>query len=348
MGLLDRLGLSTKRVQALSTPTQITALYSDPGQLGTIVISEALGAQLANLPMDHGTALTVPPVEDAVGLLTSSVARYPLVALDSQNNPVANQPTWLSWTDPDTDVHERMVSTVEDIIMFGNAIWLVKRGSDGFILAAVYCPRDMWHDRDGRIYVEGRDVPLEPLEFILFNPRFRGLLNIASRNLRGAIDVERAWHRQARNPIPLMVLQMSEEGLEPDEIDQFVQKFADSRNTENGAVGYLPPGVEMKTFGETDPALMTTGRNATKNDISSYLGIPASMLDGTVNEASLTYTTAEGNRNRFYDFALPRWMDPISARLSRDDVVPHGQHVAFDMTAAYTTLPAPTGPTLKD
>lgn len=333
---------------ALSSPVNILSPYADSSQLGSIVVAEVFGVDGVDLPLSRSAAMQVPAVVRAQGLLTSSVARFPLRALD-ELGLVKDQPSWLYRTNGAVSPYDRLCFTVDDLIFFGNAVWLTTRGADGRILEAEYCPRDLWSAKDGQIYLSGRKEPLEDTECIVFDPIFPGLLNVGAKNLRGAQDVERAWHRQARNPIPLILLQVTDDSnLTQDEVDEYVKQWSSARNNENGAVGFLPQGIDMKVFGQSDPELMTTGRNATKADVSSYLGIPATMIDGSLTQASLTYTTTEGNRNLFYEFALPQWTGPIEARLSQDDVVPRGTRVRFDKYEQYTLDPAPTGAPMED
>lgn len=370
MGFLDRLGLGRKRSSALldMTTVGIASQWAQPGNLGSIVISDALGVNLANLPLDRGTAMTVPAVSKGIHLLTSSIARFPLRALTDQTQtvtitvdgapvqveravPVANQPTWLYRTNGQVSPYARMVATVTDCIFDGVSLWLTTRGADGRILDAEWCPSSLWELRpDGRFYIEGRKEPLQDTEMILFDvPMWDGLLSVGAGNLRGAKDVEKSWQGRARNPIPVMVLKV-EDGTDYDqeEIDAYVEAWADARKSENGAVGFLPAGISMEVHGEVSPDLMLQGRNAVKTDVANYLNVPTTLLDGSLSEASLTYTTQDGNRNTFYELSLPRWTDAIAHRLSQDDCVPRGQRVRFDFYEQYAPTPSPTGPTELD
>lgn len=351
MGLLDWLGLSTRRADALAaTRIGVLSQWADSSALGTIVISDALGVHLANLPLDRGAAMAVPGVAKGRALLVSTIAKFPLVALD-QNGPLPaeRQPSFLYRTNTAQSPYSRMVCTVDDLIFHGVSLWLTTRGAANQILDAEWCPRDLWSVKEGRFYLQGRDQPLDESEMLLFDvPLFDGLLAIGAGNLRGAKDVEKSWQGRARNPIPVMVLRATEDGLTQDEVDAYVKSWSDARKSENGAVGFLPKGIEMDVHGEVSPDLMLQGRNAVKTDIANYLNIPTSLLDGSLSEASLTYTTQEGNRNIFYDLSLPFWVDPIAQRLSQDDVVPRGQRVRFDFYEQYALTPSPTGPTELD
>lgn len=351
MGFLDWLGLSTQRSSAIlqSTSVGVLSQYAAPGDLGTIVISDALGVQLQNLPMGRAEAMSIPSVAKAQHLLTSTIARFPLRAMD-ETGALATQPTWLYRSNGDVSPYARMVATVDDLIFHGRSLWLTTRGASGQILEAEWCPIDLWRVQDGEFFIEGRKTPLQRDEMILHSvPLWDGLLSVGASNLRGAKDVERAWQGRARNPIPVMVLKVTDDSnLTQEEVDQYVQEWSTARRAEGGAVGMLPAGLEMEVHGEVSPDLMLQGRNAVKTDVANYTNVPTTLLDGSLSEASLTYTTKEGERNLFYDLCLPYWIDPIMQRLSQDDCVPRGTRVRFDMYDVYAPTPSPTGPLEED
>ncbi|TDW50992.1 phage portal protein BeeE [Curtobacterium sp. PhB42] len=353
MGFLDWLGLSTRQSDAFAaaraTSIGVLSQYADSSSIKPLVISESLGIEIDSVPMDRGIAMSIPSVSKGQHLLTSMIARFPLRALD-ENGAIPDQPTWLYRTNGDVSPYARMVATIDDLIFHGRSLWLTSRGAAGQILEAEWVPIHLWRLQDGQFYIEGRKEPLDRTEMILHTvPLWDGLLSVAASNLRGARDVERAWQGRARNPIPVMVLKETQDNdLEQDEIDEYVEAWSTARKSENGAVGYLPRSLEMEVHGEVSADLMEEGRNAVKSDVGNFLNIPTSLLDGTVSQASLTYTTKEGDRNLFFDLSLPFWTDPIAQRLSQDDCVPRGQRVRFDMYDLYTPTPSATGPLEED
>ncbi|MET0725925.1 MAG: phage portal protein [Leifsonia sp.] len=313
--------------------------------------SEIFGDEIMdaiNRSVSRQVAMGVPAVSKARNLLVSTVAKFPLVAVNREGLLTA-QPTWFYRTDSDVTPYERMAWTVDDLIFYGNCLWLRKNGveQDGRkpILDAYYVPRRDWTITDGNILVQ--EQPVADDEIIFINSPFEGLLNIASRTIRGARDQENAWVARTRNPIPLIELHQTDDSLEAEEVPAFVQAWADARMSDNGAVGYTPPGLEIRVHGTAVTDLMIEGRNASRTDIGSFLNVRASMLDGTIGIDSLTYTTTEGERNAFYEFDLPFWTDPIAARLSMDDIVPRGTAVRFDMYSAFNP-PTATGPNPED
>ena len=350
MGFLDifRVSQSANLLTSASS-LHIQSPWSSTDSLAPMVLADVLGTTLESLPLTRGEAMTIPAVAKARNLLVSTIAKFPLVALKG-NEKLQNQPSFLYRTDSNVSPYERMAWTVDSLIFHGVALWVVERGAadvDGRrnIIRAEYCPKDYWTIQDGQILIH--NTPVDESQVILFNSPFEGLLTIGSRTLRGAIDQEAAWTGRARNPIPLIELHMLDDSLTADEVAPFVKSWSDARRSENGAIGYTPPSVEIRTHGDVQADLMTEGRNAVRTDIGSFLNIRASMLDGTMGIDSLTYSTTEGEKNSFYEFDLPFWTDPIEARLSSDDIVPRGQRVRFDKYEAFNQ-PTPTGIPTED
>lgn len=352
MGILERLGLGRGTSDLLNSSYQlgITSPYSTAPELPPFVITDLLEDEVVrNLPMSRAHAISIPAVSKARNLLVSTISKFPLRALQG-DQVLTSQPTFLYRSDSTVTPYERMAWTVDDLIFHGHSLWLVRRGAGDSsgrrpILDAEWCPQSLWTITNGHLLVDGVDVDDE--DVILFNSPFEGLLNVGNRTLRGSIDTEASWVGRARNPIPLIELHQTDDQLSSDEVTEFVKAWATARRNEDGAIGYTPPGLEIRVHGTVAADLMVEGRNAVRTDIGSFLNIRASMLDGTAGVDSLTYSTTQGERNLFYEIDLPFWTDPIEARLSMDDVVPRGQRVRFDKYDTFN-LPSPTGPTVED
>lgn len=352
MGILDRLGLGRSRdLFHAATQLGITSPYAPVAALPPFVITDLLDADaIERLPLSREEAMSIPAVSKARNLLVSSIAKFPLRAMQGEMVLHADkQPTFLYRTNSHVTPYERMAWTVDDLIFTGYSLWLLRRGApvEGRrpILDAEWCPRSQWTITDGHILVDEQEVDEE--DIILFNSPFEGLLNVGARTIKGARDTERAWTGRMRNPIPVIELHMLDDAMEPAEVKEFVKSWSTARRSEDGAIGYTPPSLEVRVHGDLQHELFTEGRNAIRTDIGSFLNIRASMLDGTTGVDSLTYTTKDGERNLFYELDLPFWTDPIEARLSMDDVVPRGQRIRFDKYEALNQ-PTPTGPTVED
>ncbi|WIA98034.1 phage portal protein [Curtobacterium sp. MCBA15_004] len=347
MGLLSALGL--KRIELKPVDLTLASPWQPVGGMSQITIAEIWGAELANnLPLERSVAMTVPAIARGRNLLVGAIQRFPLVVLD-ENGPLSTQPTWAYRTSGPVTPQERIAWTVDDLIFHGVALWLRENGSSGQLLDARWHPRADWRITalgvvQAREASDSEWVDLADDDYILINAPWDGLLSVGARTIRGALSTEEAWVGRMRNPIPLIELKVTDyTELDPDEVKGHVKTWADARTGVNGAVSWTPPGMEVVTHGEVKADLYTEARNAIRTDIGSFLNVPTSMMDGSLAEASLTYSTQEGNRSRFQDESIPFWITPIEAALSMDSVVPRGQRVRFDRSEAFSTVVNPTG-----
>jgi hypothetical protein len=358
--VLDRVFRRVSTAHALSTTLPTVSPYSPAAQLPPLLLSDLYSdAELAKLPMTREDAMSVPAVARARNLLISTIAKFPLRALrhdeaTRSDVDITTEHPWLYRTNSAVSPYERLAWTVDDLIFYGCSVWLLDRGApvDGRrpILNAEWLPASRWEivtvDGEHRLEVDG--MPIADDRFILINSPFEGLLNIGQETLRGGRYIEKAWVGRIRNPIPLIDLHFTDdEERTEQEIKTLVDTWSAARTRDNGAVGSTPHNVQLNVLGEVKHELFVEGRNAIRTDIGSFLNVRVAMIDGTIGVDSLTYTTKDGEKNSFYEFDLPFWTDPITARLSLDDVVPRGTRIRFDMYDAHN-LPAPTGPTVED
>lgn len=348
MAFWDRLFGLGRNSLAVNTTSGILSPWAPAPEFGSLIISESLGLDLKSLPLNRDRALNAPGVSDGRNLLVATLSPLPLKALNSEGVPLAVQPTWLYRSDRGTPPSERMMDTVDSLIFYGECMWAVERGVNGQILDAVWVPHERWtYDRYTRT-AHFDDKELDPKEYLYFRGRHEGILKTAQNTLRAASKIERATERNAENPIATAVLQyIGDSELDQSEIDYMLTSWRDARLQEGGALGYLPKDVEMRVFGESDPALFLEGRVALRVDIASFMGIPASMIEGSTGD-SMTYSTSSGNRNRFYTETLPLYTNAVEARLSADDVTPRGTSIKFDLSELYAETPSPTGPITED
>lgn len=314
------------------------------GNLSHIVWNDIFDADAQ--PATRAHAMRVPAVANARHTLVAAIAGLPLRAMRrDQVLPPDQQPTWTYRTSGPVSPWHRMAWTLDDILFTGWSLWAVTRDAAGHVLEADRTPPEWWSfDSDGSILV--LDQPVSAEEVVLIPGPAEGLLEYAGESIRGALNMDRAWQGRVRSPIPAMeIRQTTDDELEDDEADELITAYVKARQDPNGAVVLTPYGFELVPHGDSDTNLFIEGRNAIRIDVANYTGLPGAALDGALSTASLTYVTQDGKRSELAE-ALKLWMDPITARLSQDDVVPRGVRVAFDTTDL--TDPAPTGPTLED
>jgi len=355
--LSDLFGAGRAR-ELSAAPLPVLSGYADSSRLEGLIMAEALGYELSQLPLDRQLAMSVPAVSRGRDLICNAASQLPLTAL-SDGVPATSQPTFLYRSDSAQTPQERIERTVDDLIFHGDSLWVVKRGSKsdgsayGPILDAVWVPRNRWtvepvDSFTNRVLVDGNPVAEDS---VIHFYKGDGLLARAHRTLKGYIALEGSVLSKTRNPIPLTVIQHSQQSagdLEPEEIGNLLRDWGTARRSEDGAVGYLPFGLEIQTHGQVQSDLFETGRNAYRLDIANFMNIPAVMLDGSLSTSTLTYSTVEGQANRFFTETMPGYLGVIERRLSKDDVVPRGQSVRFD-TSQLTVAPAsPTGAPVED
>ncbi|KIC59954.1 hypothetical protein RM52_00595 [Microbacterium hominis] len=230
-----------------------------------------------------------------------------------------------------------MAMTIDDLIFHGYSLWALERSEVGTILDARRVPIHRWnfdsHSPTG-IAVDNVHVT-DPASVIFFTGPDEGLLKTGAQTIRGAIAMEVAWVGRVQNPVPMTVLHEVNAGqgsrITATEAQQYVQTWQEARTSPNGAVGFLPATLQMETYGELQADLFENGRNQIRLDIANFLNLPASILDGSANSASLTYETREGERQELVEW-LEYWLAPIESRLSAPDITPRGQYIRFDRT----------------
>lgn len=355
--ILDRLRL-TRGNTALAPVTPIQAArgragLSSPwseGSLAEFVYSEVFGDAALN-PATRDMAMTLPAVSNGRALLVGELAGRPLRAKRDEAL-IKRQPAWLYRTNHDVSPWQRMAMTIDDHMFYGDCLWAIERGGDEQITDAMRLPREQWRFNEKNVLEVTADgttwFPPNPKDVLYIPGAFDGLLKIAARTIRAAINLEASWANQAATPLPSIILAQREQGeLDADEVKKVVQGAAAARRDPNGSVMFVPYEYIATVEGQSDPQMLVEARNAVKLDIANYLGIDANMLDAALPKSSLNYETQEGSQASF-ESRLPYWTGPIEARLSMDDVCPRGQRVAFDFSNNPTAPGDDTGPFKED
>lgn len=321
------------------------------GQLSQIVWSDIFGSEAKFV--SRADAMSIPAVAKARQILVSTIAKFPLRALNADNVDVTADYPWLFETSGEVSWWHTMAWTIDDLIFSGWSLWGVERDANGGIVKAERCPIERWQvNPEGVIQIadaSGNYVDAEADSVILIPGPFEGLLKVASRTIRAGAKLETSVLSKSQNPIPAIELHATtDDPLEPDEVLALVDAWAAARGDENGAIAFTPHNIEVRAHGSTEASLLIEGRNFLRIDVGAFLGIPAALMDASLSTASLTYSTQEGQRNEFADFTLPYWVEPIQHRLSMDDVVPSGTRVRFDFGTLYAPVQEPTGAPVGD
>lgn len=304
--------------------------FGTSSTLSQVVWSDIFGSTTSG-PVLRADALSVPAVTKGVTLVTSALSSCPLKVYEGAAEVEA--PRWMYATDGAVAPQYRMAFIVEDLVLGGWSVLIVDRDTDGNILSADRVRPDLWQFDDIGNVVIGNEIA-DPKTIILIKGPHDGILTTGARTLRAAINLENAWIRTVKNPLPAVLLkQVGDDVLEDDEIDGLLSAWRLARQDPDGAVAYIPSNIAVEALGEIVANVLVEARNASAIDIARLIGVPASAVDAGAVTSSLTYN----NTNVGVGLVLAQqgykpYADAIAAALSMDNVVPAGQRTALDMT----------------
>jgi len=299
-----------------------------------------LGFQFFDQPtVFRADSLSVPAVARARNLIAGTISGMPLLNYAADGTEIDRLP-WMIQPESDTPRNTTMSYTVDSLFFYGRAYWQVieEYQEDGR-------PRSFeWIDptRVGFRFnlsgtkiidydIEGKVTPRTGLgRLIVFTGTDEGLLARAGRTIRTAIELERASLNYAETPLPSMVLKNTGVDLPKDQVENLLASWKSARNTRSTA--YLNAALEAQVIGFSpkDMALVEA-REYIVQDIARATGIPPWYL-GADTGSSMTYSNLNSSRRDLIDFSLQPYVHSIEQRLSMQDVLPRGQHVAFSFT----------------
>lgn len=315
--------------------------------------ADIFGSTLA--PVSAAEAMRVGPIKKGRAILHSLIGTRPLRQYDAgTGTPSAQQPRWLYRTDTLISPQLRLKKMLDDHLFLDATLLVVLRGAKPTnggltpILDAVHCPYDRWRlDDDGIILVDEQPAPADSVVWIP-GPS-AGLLNEAADEIREWRAMRDNMGKRLANPTPFFWLEDSEQGTPREEAQAMVDSFNTARQGADGGTAYVPAGVSAKAANANDDAqLYIEGRNGLRLDIANHLNLPASLLEGSLSTASLTYSTSEGKRDEVADYGLGYWVDPLESGLSLDNVCPRGTRIRIDFTDLFAPTNAPAGAITED
>jgi hypothetical protein len=339
-------------------------------QLEGVIWADLIGAPLDDLPVSRAAAMAVPAIARARHLTAGTIAKMPISTLRGAA-VTPDQPYWCQGSNgqlgtltaeqvrrygvaPESTWH-RTLATVDDHLFYGLSLWLItRRYGAGAAADQIGRPAEMVHipwanwsiDQDGRITdLDGHPIP--PADFVAIPGPHEGILNFAQRTIRAATDLEQTAADVAKRPFRILIHQTTDVTLDPLERKKIVDE-ARRALRDNDGILFTNAALEASAIAVDSGALLIDGRNASALDVARDVSMPASMLDATQAGASLTYETAVGRNQQWIDYGLSLYMEPITSRLSMDDVVAQGQRVAFDDSDLTAPAASPTGPTRTD
>jgi hypothetical protein len=323
--------------------------------LEQIVIADIIGGAVPR-PLTRSEAMRIPAVARARHIIAGTIARIELGAYRGDERiDRAEQPGWIAATDGPLSPFHRMLWTIDDLFFYGWSLWTVTAraadSSGGFPLRMDRVPMGRWDlERDtGRVLtyqpVPGHPLapytlqPAPPRSVVLIPGGTEGLLADGQPTLKHANDLQRSAHNAGRHPTAYLGLKQTSgqplkrrsDDTSEVTVETILADWRQARNNpEGGGVAWLG-GVEPVELGTFAEHILESGRNAAAVDIARHASIPADLIDASVTESSLHYSTSRDNDRRFIDYGLGLYTSATTARLTQNDVTPNGQRVAFDI-----------------
>lgn len=345
MGFLDNIFGRSPAIAGLIPSTTVALGSPNAGSLASqLVYADYFQGELS--AATRTGAMQIPAVARARSILVGVIASLPLRNYTADGVEV--DVPWFYHTKQPLPIWHRMAWTIDDLLFYGASLWAVDR-EGGKITDATRVPYERWSvdATSGRISIDGKVAQAEKVIYI--PGPFEGILAAGQYTLNGARAIDRAWVGRAQNPIPLVEIhQLTDDVLTAEEIDDFVDTWAAGRTSPTGAVGFTDNRVELRVHGTAQTDMYVEARNAAVLDIGRLTTIPGALLDGSMSEASLTYSTSEGKRSELLDFSIGYWTAPFESRFSMDDVTAEGTRVRFDKSELIAVPNSATSTPTKD
>lgn len=324
----------------------IASPWSTSDNMQRLVFEDVFGT---NIPINtRAAAMRLGAVAAARNKIVSAISRMPLVQKRA-GVVVTPTPSWMYDGSDGTPPQLTIADTVDDLIFYGWSCWWRTNRADGFPLRRGRINWGDWRfNQDMRVEVNGTVVADNSV--IVIRGLHEGILTYGRDVLDDARFLYKTVRSRLLNPAPGVDLhQVDGADLTETEIDDLIARWAAARQGANAGVSFTNKYIEANEMGlGGDGQLLIEARNAAAVELARIVGVDASQVDATAPKASLNYETTTGRNQEFVDFDLALYMTPITARLSMDDVTPHGTNVDFDRSDFTAPAPSPTGPALED
>jgi hypothetical protein len=327
---------------------------------GDNVLQTIVGVPVGGEVPTVAAALSVPAVSRATALHSVVAAGSPWIPAE---DPALALPSWLNKTQGVIPAGKRRVGLVQDIMFHNQAMLAVARDDSGQIQDAMHWPRWTWQlDAQGLVKIQneqGHWITAPDQSRFVWIPGLMPMsfMEYAAASISQYVALCKTISNRAKSPIPLVELHVTEDWTgTKEELAAAQRAWNTAREAEGGSTAVTPKGLQVIIHtGVEDQSMLIEARNAIRLDFANFTNMNASILDGN-SGASDNYSNTLQDANEFLRLSLGLYTQPITQRLSQDDVVGEEltwDHSKFDLTPAQgntgqavtTATPLPIGPT---
>ncbi len=253
--------------------------------------------------------------------------------------------TWMERPDPEVTRQFLLSWTVDDLIMYGRAMWYVTARSsvDGRPTAFKWMPQSdvvtqdmtgpIWWGKSKQVYFNGYHIPTQ--DVIQFLSPIQGLLSMGWRAIEISKRLDTAAMRFASNEITAGYIQQTpnSEPMSGEELTDLAAAWSAARK--RNAIGALNANAEWKEF-QSDPSKLqlVEARTHQMSELANLANIPQIFV-GAPAGTGMTYQNQTEMRHLLYQAAAKPYIDCINQTLS-GEVLPRGRFVKLDVSEFIT------------
>ena len=311
--------------------------------LATLDVAWAGGASVS-----RAQAMSIPAFAACRNLIAGTVAQMSMQR--SRGSEILTPGHLITQPDPDTTLGEMLEWTIDDLLLYGSAAWLViardgiatSELPQGYPVRARRLPPGSWspvysdkisdYNRLTGIEVGGQEI--EPYHCIVFWAGHEGILKYGAKALSAALSLEDAAGRIIAADLPAGILKNEAAELGPDEAQELVQSFVQARKT--NAIAFLQ-GISYETPNVRTAVdlQMAEARGIAATEIARLFNVPVQMIGAapTGNGSSLTYSSVLQSWSAFVKQAVGPVIVALEQGLTRPTVTPRGQQITFGVEA---------------
>jgi HK97 family phage portal protein len=327
------------RVEAAAPSVRAGTLSLRRARSGTVLETAQIDPVLLGDAYGRDAAMSVPAIAGCRNLICGTVAQLDVDRIRGDER--IEQGQLLTQPDPDVAWLETITATVDDLLFYGRAYWLVlARDSEGYPTRARCIPATCVEpelssyltDYSRLLGYRVNGTPLEPGDVIAFGMTHNGVLNFGARTIASAIASFSAARRFADVEIPAGVLINEGHELSQSEADDLVENFQAQRRTKS--VAYLQ-GVKYERTNISPADLqLSESLSGWATECCRLFNVPVVMIGASPTGhtgSSVLYSNVGQNTAAYVGTAVSPVLAAIEQALSGPYVTPRGQRVIFQV-----------------